>query len=128
MFIKKNNEFKKESKKMMIRSFWIIFILMFFISPAKAAVDFCPTCFTAPLSSFGSVTLLITEVINWFLKITAGVTIFFLIIGGIYYITAFGDDKRMEEGKRIITYSIYGLVIILISYSVVLTVNNIIFG
>lgn len=122
MFIKKINEFKKEYKKIAIIIFSVIFISIFFFSAAHADVVIDPP------SSFPTLKALITAVINWFLRITSAITILFLIIGGIYYITAFGDDNRMKEGKRIITYAIYGLVLVLISYSVVLTVNNIIFG
>jgi len=100
----------------------VIFVSTVFAFSSKAAVVFPPT------SSYSTVNALVTGVINWFLSITAGVTIFFLIIGGIYYLTAFGDEKRMEEGKKIITYTIYGLVLILISYSVVTTLNAIIFS
>ncbi len=81
-----------------------------------------------PTTSYNTVNEIVEAVSNYFLSFVAGLAILFLIIGGIYYLTAFGDDKRMEEGKKIITYTVYGLVIILISYSVVTTLNAIIFG
>lgn len=66
--------------------------------------------------------------IDWLLSIAAGLTILFLIIGGIYYVTAAGDDNQMTTAKTIITYSIVGLFFILISYSIVLAVNKLIAG
>ncbi len=71
---------------------------------------------------------IITRVIDWLLGIAAGLTILFLIIGGIYYVTAAGDDKQMTTAKTIITYAIVGLLFIVISYSIVITVNGIITG
>lgn len=113
--------FRTGAKKMFLTLFSVMLSLIFFVFPAKAVIVFNKT------TEYNNVTELTEGVINWFLSITAGVTIFFLIIGGIYYLTAFGDDKRMQEGKKIITYAIYGLILILISYSVVTTLNKIIF-
>ncbi|MFH1048613.1 MAG: hypothetical protein V1732_03030 [Patescibacteria group bacterium] len=109
------------AKDLFLKVFLVIFLSIVFVFPAQAAIVFNST------TSYNTVNELTTGVVNWFLSITAGVTIFFLIIGGIYYLTAFGDEKRMQEGKKIITYAIYGLVLILISYSVVTTLNAIIF-
>lgn len=75
-----------------------------------------------------SLSEIITGVINWLLSIASGLAILFIIIGGIYYITAGGDEQRMSTGKKIITYSVVGLVFIIISYSIVVTVNKIIAG
>ncbi len=77
------------------------------------------------ISSFGELTASIT---NWLLSIASFLAIFFLIIGGLYYITALGDTRQMEEAKKIITYVIIGLIVILISYTLVITLNKIIFG
>lgn len=110
------------SKKFLMKVFGAIILSAVFVFPAKAVITFNST------TQYNTVNELTTGVVNWFLSVTAGLTIFFLIIGGIYYLTAFGDDKRMQEGKKIITYAIYGLVIILISYSVVTTLNSIIFS
>jgi hypothetical protein len=120
----------KNFHKLTAKSFWIIFILMSFVFPIKTLADVSldPADIGGIMSEFGTIPLLIDAIINWFLTLTAAVTILFLIIGGIYYITAFGDDKKMEEGKKIISYAVYGLIMILISYSLVTTVNFIICG
>lgn len=113
--------FKIGANNLFLKVFSAILLSTIFVFPAQAAITFDPT------SNYPTVNALADGVANWLLSITAGVTIFFLIIGGIYYLTAFGDDKRMQEGKKIITYAIYGLVLILISYSVITTLNAIIF-
>lgn len=71
---------------------------------------------------------LVANITNWLLAILSGVAILVLIIGGITYITAEGEQDRIDRGKRIITYAIFGLAVVLVSYSIVLTVNAIIFG
>lgn len=102
-----------------------IVIISFFVSyavPASAQI-----IFNNP-SSINTTQDLVASVVNWILGIAAAVVIIFLIIGGIYYMTAAGDEKQIEEAKRIIKYCIIGLFAILISYSVVTTLNKIIFG
>lgn len=71
---------------------------------------------------------LVTSVVNWLLGITSAVVVLFLVYGGIMYITASGDENQVEKSKKIITYAIIGLFLVLISYSVVTALNNIIFG
>lgn len=116
------NGAKAVSEKLSLKILTAVFFLFSFAFAARAVVEF------KSFSSYTTVTGLITAVINWFLSITAGVTVLLLIIGGIYYLTAFGDEERMRQGKKIITYAVYGLIIVLISYSVVTTVNAIIFN
>jgi type IV secretory pathway VirB2 component (pilin) len=92
-------------------------LLVAFAHPASAQIIGLTN---RPLSA------IIASTIDWLLSVAAGLAILFIIIGGIYYVTAAGDDNQMQEGKTIITYSIWGLLFILISYSIVLTVNKII--
>lgn len=113
--------FKTGAKNLFLMFFSIFLLALAVIFPAKADVIFNSA------TNYPTVNALTDAIVNWFLSITAGLAILFLIIGGIYYVTAFGDDKRIEEAKKIITYAIFGLALILISYSVVATVNKIIF-
>lgn len=69
---------------------------------------------------------IINDVINWLLGISAGLAVLFIIVGGIYYVTAAGDDSQIETGKKMITYAVLGLVIIGVSYAVVKTIANVI--
>ena len=49
-----------------------------------------------------------------------GVAVFLLFIyGGILWMIAFGDNKKIEEGKLIIKSAVIGMIIILFSYSLV---------
>lgn len=101
---------------------FFVFLNLIFFAPVKAA----DVVMNNP-SAYNSIQEVVGGVSNWILSVAAAITILFLIIGGIYYITAAGDEKQMGEGKKIINYAVIGLVIILISYSLVLTINEIIF-
>ncbi len=90
---------------------------------------FTPTVITfEKKTSISSANELIAAIINWLLRMASSLVIFFLVIGGIYYITATGDAEKIKEGKKIITYVIIGLIVVLISYTLVTTLNKIIFG
>lgn len=71
---------------------------------------------------------IITGLIDWLLALIAGLAILFLIIGGIMYIVSSEDKQRMQMAKNIMKYSVIGLVIVLISYSVIFTLDKIING
>lgn len=69
---------------------------------------------------------IINSITEWVLGITAGLTILYLVWGGIYYVTASGDEKQVEDAKRIIKYALIGLFVIGISYSIVVTLDELI--
>lgn len=101
--------------------------LFAFGAKAQNAVNWNNGVFENP-TGLNSTNELVTSIVNWLLGITSALVILFLVVGGIMYITAAGDEQKTEQAKKIITYCIIGLVIILISYSVVLALNSIIFG
>lgn len=63
---------------------------------------------------------------NALLALAAGIGIMFLIIGGIRYLRSWGDTEQITKAKNMITYVVLGLVIILVSYSVIVTIDAII--
>lgn len=48
-----------------------------------------------------------------------------LAFGGFLYVTSAGNEPRSERAKNIITYSIIGLVVILLAYVIIATLNTI---
>lgn len=72
--------------------------------------------------------VIIYGLINWLLMLVAGLAILFLILGGIRYTKSWGDSDEMEKTKKMVVYVVLGLVIILISYSVIVTLDAIING
>lgn len=101
--------------------------LAFFAFSAKAAPTQTIINFDSP-SGVNNTTVLVSDVINWLLGIASAVAILFLVIGGIIYVTSTGDDQRVEQAKKVINYAIIGLIVVIISYALVFTLNNIIFG
>ena len=115
--------FSVDTKRSTKISFFASAIALFFAYavPVSASI-----IFNNP-STLNNTQDLVVSVVNWILALAASIVIVFLIIGGIYYMTEAGDEKQMEEAKKIIKYCIIGLFVILISYSIVTTLNKIIF-
>src|SRR3989344_5039723 len=45
---------------------------------------------------------LFTGVIGWLLFFAGSIAVLFLLVGGYQYITAAGNEERMEKGKKIL--------------------------
>lgn len=56
----------------------------------------------------------------------AGIAFFILIlIGGLKYLTSGGDPKATEGAQKTITYAVFGLIAIVLSYLVLVLIQNI---
>ncbi len=66
-----------------------------------------------------SLTQVALNVLNFLLSLVGVIALIMLIIGALTYITATGDEERIDKGKKIIKYSIVGLVVALGSLVIV---------
>ncbi len=74
----------------------------------------------SPNSSLGDV---IRYIISWVIIVGAIIAFISLIAGGVIYLTSTGEPNKMAEGKKIILNAFLGLLIILGSYLVLVTIN-----
>lgn len=63
--------------------------------------------------------ILFKEIILWLLIFSGVVALFIIIWGGIRFITSGGDQKQVEEARKVLTYAVIGLVLILLSFAIV---------
>jgi len=70
----------------------------------------------------GDIRDLALRIVNFFLGFLGVVAVIMVIYGGVTYVTAAGKDDAIGNAKKIITYALIGIVIILISFAVVNTV------
>ena len=49
------------------------------------------------------------KVLNFLLSIIGVLAIIMLVIGGLIYLTAAGDENKAENGKKIVTYAVVGV-------------------
>lgn len=81
---------------------------------------------TTAASGLSSVTFgtLLQTFINWSLYIIGGLGVLGFVYAGFLYITAGGDDTKIGEAKKMMTYAIIGIVVALLGLIVATTVNN----
>lgn len=68
---------------------------------------------TETVSGASDLETIVTNVLTLLLSIVGIVAMIGLVIGGSFYFTAYGDDKRIETGKKIITNSLIGIVVVM---------------
>jgi TRAP-type C4-dicarboxylate transport system permease small subunit len=64
------------------------------------------------------------NVLTLLLDVVGIFAIIAMVIGGGMYLTAYGDEKKIDTGKRIITYAIIGIVVALASLVIVRQVDT----
>jgi hypothetical protein len=79
--------------------------------------------------SLEDVLLIVKNIVTTLLLPTVGVLfIIMLLIGGILYISSAGNQKQVDRGKAILTAAVIGLLIVILSYTLIAIFTNIIGG
>lgn len=65
--------------------------------------------------------------INLILYASGGMAVFFLVLGGIRYITSFGNQDMMDGAKKTIKYAVIGLLAVILAYAAVTNVIDLIY-
>lgn len=78
----------------------------------------------AGLSTATNASDILVNVINWLLALVALLAMLALVWGGIMYIISLGDESRVGTAKKIILYAIIGIIIVLLSYVIISTVQS----
>ena len=63
------------------------------------------------------------DIIKWVLGFGLMITVIFLIWGGIYYIGSSGDTTKTENAKKIIKYSLMGVLVIGLSFAAIVMLD-----
>ena len=71
-----------------------------------------------------SVYNIVSGTMDWLLAIFGFIAIIGFVISGIMYLTAAGDDGRIKTAKTAMTWSIVGVIVALVGYVVVTTVDS----
>lgn len=71
-----------------------------------------------------SVSQIILTVINIILALSGLIAVLVLIIGGFRYVTSFGNEDAVKNGKSMILNALIGIVIIILAFVIVRVVQN----
>ncbi len=61
---------------------------------------------------------------NWLLALVGFIGIIGFVIAGILYLTAAGDEDRIEQAKKAMMYSIIGVIVALIGFVIIQAVTG----
>lgn len=110
-----------------------LFSILFFISiaamPMLASAQIDPQCpgteqslgLLAPLfhTKICSLNELALYTVNLLLSVIAVISVLFVVIGGFRYVTSNGNEEAASKGRQTITNAIIGLVIAMLSYTII---------
>jgi hypothetical protein len=68
---------------------------------------------------------LIDNLINFIFVLALGIAPLMVIIGGAYFLTSAGDPKKIDTAKKIIIYTLIGLVIVLFAKGIIVVLEDI---
>jgi hypothetical protein len=68
----------------------------------------------------------IYDTTDWILGFATAISVLMLIIGGLYYVMSTGNQEQITTAKKIIQYSLYGLIVVGISYALIVVVSTVI--
>lgn len=70
----------------------------------------------------------VVTLINYIISIIAIVAVVMIIYAGYLYVSSSGDEKKLGQAKSLILYAVIGLIVVVVSYSIVGFVNSLITG
>lgn len=87
----------------------------------------CSTCDYSLTPKFlgKPIKCIIDDISGWLLSIIGKIALLMLIFGGVYYIFSGSDPQKQESAKKMITFALLGLILILISYAILTMLDKI---
>ncbi|MBI4099633.1 hypothetical protein HY440_01355 [Candidatus Microgenomates bacterium] len=74
--------------------------------------------------SLGCLSQVVTNIIYYLFAFLSAVALLFLLYGAIKFVVSRGDQKALQSARGTMTYAVIGLVLILLSYSIILLITN----
>ncbi len=76
----------------------------------------------------GGLLQILTNGMNWLLIVVGILGVIGFVIAGILYLTAAGDEGRIDQGKEAMVYSIIGVIVALVGVVVIKAVQGMLGG
>jgi len=62
-------------------------------------------------------TSVLTQAAKFFIYLAGPIAIIYIIIGGYYFITSWGNEERTDKGKKILMYTFFATLMLLLGYT-----------
>ncbi|MDP2642374.1 MAG: pilin [Candidatus Peregrinibacteria bacterium] len=87
-----------------------------------------PSNLPGPESSENARTKLVDSILPRFavgmIGMTGGFALLMIVIGGVRYLTAYGNEEAAGKGKNQIMYGVIGMIVALLAYTIVTAITN----
>ena len=108
-------------KKILVSGGVFAFFLIIGINSVSAAIT---VKVTNPIKT-SDFSELVENFLLWILSVAGVLALFMLVAGGVFYITSSGNEQKIETARKMITWTILGLMLILASYSIIVVLDKI---
>lgn len=105
----------------------VLFVLFKVAEPAQAQYGFWRLRTVGGLEQ-ASVGEIIVRVIQWIMGIVGLICVAFIICGGVMYATSGGSEEHITRAKKILLWSIIGLIICILAFTIAAAVVGMIGG
>jgi hypothetical protein len=112
---------KNAIKKILVSCNVFISLLVVGINNVSAQVT---VNITNPIAT-SDFSVLVSNFLKWILSVAGALTLLMLITGGVFYITSSGNEQKIETAKKMIIWTILGLMLILASYSIIVVLDKV---
>lgn len=82
---------------------------------------------TLDVTAEQKIVTIFSYVTDLILYASGSVAVFFIVYGGIRYVTSLGDQERMDGAKKSIKYAVIGLFAVIFAYAIVTNVIDLLY-
>ncbi len=82
-------------------------------------------CIINGAASLNCIPGLFKLVLNFAFQIVGVVAIFFVLFAGIKFLTSGGDEKKVEEAKKTLTFAIVGIIVVILSFAIINLISSV---
>ena len=114
----------RKNKKMLFNKLSCLFLILLSALAANQAIAAVSVNITNPIAT-SDFSVLVSNFLKWILSVAGALTLLMLITGGVFYITSSGNEQKIETARKMITWTILGLMLILASYSIIVVLDKV---
>lgn len=83
------------------------------------------SCFKDGIATLKCIPLIYQNIIDAFIVFCGAAAVLYLVLSGIKFITSGGDQIKVAEAKKSMTFAVVGLVIVLFSFFIIKVLTKI---